>query len=104
MRWEKKDKNNYLDYLCSTALVSLPNAREQITTTAFWISVTIDFDDFIIANTDAIGIYRVNYDSDMWNAIINKLKSSSFRVSICIWILVGACIIESSHDYESRNT
>lgn len=41
--------------------------------------LTIDFDDFIVANTDAIGIYRVNYDSDMWNAIINKLKSSSFK-------------------------
>ena len=43
-------------------------------------SVSIDYDDFVVANTDAIGIYRVNYDSDMWNAIINKLKSTSFKV------------------------
>lgn len=30
---------------------------------------------FVLANLDAFGFYRVNYDDDVWTKIINQLKN-----------------------------
>lgn len=50
---------------------------------AFYCVLTSDFggqsvrtSDWIIANTNQYGVYRVNYTQDNWNKLINQLKQN----------------------------
>lgn len=35
---------------------------------------SVNTSDWIIANTNQYGVYRVNYTQDNWNRLINQLK------------------------------
>jgi len=39
-------------------------------------------DDFLIVNTQETGFYRVNYDEQNWQLIINQLKSNASEIHI----------------------
>ncbi|XP_053692527.1 aminopeptidase N-like [Sabethes cyaneus] len=65
----------------SFALSSQPDRDE--TQTIFWLpqgtkrfatSLAIPDDAFLLANPHQTGYYRVNYDSNLWNRLINQLR------------------------------
>lgn len=42
---------------------------------------TIEEPEYILANIDALGYYRVNYDINTWGKLTGKLKMTTFTVS-----------------------
>ena len=42
----------------------------------------IDANDYILANIDLLGYYRVNYDNQNWKNIINQLKTDKNKISL----------------------
>lgn len=52
------------------------------------LSRALGADDFLIANLDMAGFYRVNYDTQNWRNIIRQLKNHRqvrcFLLNICM--------------------
>ena len=46
------------------------------------MGVSLNNADFILANLEVSGFYRVNYDSNNWDKIISQLKTSHEVISI----------------------
>ena len=42
----------------------------------------IDANDYILANIDLLGYYRVNYDNQNWKNIINQLKTDKNKITL----------------------
>ena len=42
----------------------------------------IDANDYILANIDLLGYYRVNYDNQNWKSIINQLKTDKNKITL----------------------
>lgn len=43
---------------------------------------SIDANDYIIANIELLGYYRVNYDTQNWKNIIKQLKTDKNKISL----------------------
>lgn len=43
------------------------------------IIIDVSTDDWVLFNVDRVGYYRVNYDTILWNHLINKLTSDEFN-------------------------
>jgi hypothetical protein len=40
------------------------------------LSRPLGYDDFILANLDVLGFYRINYDLENWNKIKQQLENN----------------------------
>ena len=61
----------------------------------FAADITIPGDKWIIGNVDYMGFYRTNYDVEMWQKLINQLKTDhtvSFTY-LCYFIILN-CFID----------
>jgi hypothetical protein len=47
-----------------------PNGHKQ---TILKLDQNIDTNSYFLANLDVLGFYRINYDAENWNKIINQL-------------------------------
>ena len=47
-----------------------PNGHKQ---TILKLDQNIDTNSYFLANLDVLGLYRINYDAENWNKIINQL-------------------------------
>jgi len=45
------------------------------------VDLNVPEGEFILANINAVGFYRVAYDESMWQMIINKLTDEDHTVS-----------------------
>jgi hypothetical protein len=53
------------------------------------LSKPLNEDDFILGNTRVSGFYRVNYEDDNWNKIIEQLQSQKdVCLNICFFNLI----------------
>ena len=57
---------------------------------SFLFSANISTTETILMNVNADGFYRVNYDGEMWEFFIRKLKSPSFEACINLCFLLNS--------------
>ena len=60
---------------------------KKILQTATNTNMTLGANDWLVANVDMKGFYRVNYDSENWDRLLTKL-SSKHQVQHCIYMFI----------------
>jgi len=55
----------------------------------FAVDIPVGSDNYILANINAKGFYRVFYEQEIFDEIVRKLKEDSFSVSFSSFLKVG---------------
>ena len=61
----------------------MQNPAYAIATIAYFIAVQMDLpeNEFVLANINAVGFYRVQYGADLWTMIVDYLIMNNHTVS-----------------------